>query len=141
MIRPMIVAAVLLTSAAVAGCDSGDDDGGGKPKAPDALVREPAQDLSAAEKKTFTDAVLELKKMPSPFKGYEDLSYYDTFVQWHKDAFNCDEQTAHMGPNFLPWHRHFLILFEEALSEGGGEAGRDPLLGLDRPGLDQRRVP
>ena len=121
MTRLVLAATALAVCGALAACggdDGGNGGGGGGSKA---LVRPAAQDLSAAQRKTFTDAVLKLKEMPSPFKGYEKLSYYDTFVQWHKDAFNCDEQTAHMGPNFLPWHRHFVLLFEEALAKAAGE--------------------
>jgi tyrosinase len=121
MSKALITATCVLAAAAFSACDSGDGGGGGAKGDADSLVREAAQDLSAAEKKTFTDAILELKEMRSPVKGYEDLSYYDTFVKWHKDAFNCDEQTAHMGPNFLPWHRHFLLLFEQALEKAAGE--------------------
>jgi tyrosinase len=43
------------------------------------------------------------------------LSVYDTFVLWHRDAFNCDINAAHMAPAFLPWHRQFLLLLEEQL--------------------------
>src|SRR5215213_3128435 len=114
----LIAAMAAMAAIALGACGSGGGGGGGKGNGSaaegGALVREAAQDLSAEERKTLTDAILKLKKMPSPFNGYRDLSYYDTFVKWHKDAFNCDEQTAHMGPNFLPWHRHFLLLFEQA---------------------------
>jgi len=121
VVRALIAALALASCGALAACGSDDDRGGGKGDGEKALVRPAAQDLSAEERKTFTDAVLKLKQMPSPYEGYEDLSYYDTFVKWHKDAFTCEEQTAHMGPNFLPWHRHFLTLFEEALEQAAGE--------------------
>ena len=118
----MLAATALAICGALAACggDGGNGGGGGDGDS-DKRVRVAAQDLTADEKQRFTDAVLKLKEMDSPFKGYEDLSYYDTFVQWHKDTFNCTEDTAHMGPNFLPWHRHFLMLFERALSEAAGE--------------------
>jgi tyrosinase len=121
--KAVITATCVLAATAVSACggDGGGGGGGDGKDDGDSLVREAAQDLSAEEKRTFTDAILELKEMSSPFEGYENLSYYDTFVKWHKDAFNCDEQTAHMGSNFLPWHRHFLLLFEEALEKAAGE--------------------
>ena len=47
----------------------------------------------------------------------QPLSVYDMFVLWHVAAMELDtgggRSTAHGGPIFLPWHRHFLILLEE----------------------------
>lgn len=116
----IVLAAALLTAC---GSDDGGRDGATEASGGGSatLVRKAAEDLSAEERRDFTDAVLELKKTPSPFKGYRRFSYYDTFVKWHKDAFVCDQQTAHMGPNFLPWHRHFLALFEQALTKAAGK--------------------
>lgn len=78
-------------------------------------VRKNAKNLSPAEKKAFTDAVLALKAKPSPWDP--GLNAYDQFVFWHREAFECDIMAAHMGPAFLPWHRVFLWLFEEQLRE------------------------
>ena len=77
------------------------------------IVRRNGKDLSAAERETFVNAVLALKKKPSPWAS--GLSVYDTFVLWHRDAFTCAEMAAHMGPAFLPWHRQFILLFEREL--------------------------
>ncbi len=76
-------------------------------------VRRNAKDLTAEEKKAFTDAILTLKATPSPWT--EGVSTYDQFVLWHRDAFECDLMAAHMGPAFFPWHRMYLHLFEEQL--------------------------
>lgn len=79
------------------------------------VVRRDAKTLSAAEKKAFTDAVLAIKAKPSPWTP--ELSVYDQFVVWHREAFECDLMAAHMGPAFFPWHRAFLRLFEQQLQE------------------------
>jgi tyrosinase len=76
-------------------------------------VRKNAASLTAGEKLNFVDAVLALKKKPSPW--VDGLSVYDTFVLWHRDAFGCAVMAAHMGPAFFPWHRQFVLLFEEQL--------------------------
>ena len=76
-------------------------------------VRKNASSLTADEKLNFVDAVLGLKKKPSPW--VDGLSVYDTFVLWHRDAFGCAVMAAHMGPAFFPWHRQFVLLFEEQL--------------------------
>ena len=83
------------------------------------LVRKNVLDLTAEEKADFVAAILELKETKSPY--YDNLSWYDQFVYWHKQAFKCGLNAAHMTPAFLPWHRQFLLMFQEALSEVAGK--------------------
>ena len=98
-------------------------------------VRKDVKDLSPQEKKDFVDAVLELKQTPSPFNP--KFSYYDQFVWWHRQAFLCNIDAAHMWAAFLPWHREYLLLFEKALRQVSGDPNLTiPVLGLDRPELD-----
>src|SRR4051812_9946288 len=79
----------------------------------DLRVRKNAAALTADEKLRFVSAVRGLKKKPSPW--LDDVSVYDTFVLWHRDAFGCALMAAHMGPAFFPWHRQFLLVMEEQL--------------------------
>ncbi|MEU6064824.1 tyrosinase family protein [Streptomyces sp. NPDC047082] len=66
-------------------------------------------DLSATEKRDFVDAVLELKRQ----------GRYDEFITTHNAFIMSDaddgERTGHRSPSFLPWHRRFLLQFEQAL--------------------------
>jgi tyrosinase len=68
-------------------------------------------------------AVLALKAVPSPYDA--QLSYYDQFVAWHLSLYPCgmghETAHAHGGPMFLPWHRLFLLHFENALREVSGK--------------------
>jgi tyrosinase len=88
-------------------------------------VRRNIKDLSYMERHRYVQAVLKLKKTQSPYSPC--ISYYDQFVQWHVDLFLCDPATmdtmmmAHGGPPFLPWHREFLLLFEDALRQVSGK--------------------
>ncbi|MCX5215898.1 tyrosinase family protein [Kitasatospora sp. NBC_00240] len=93
------------------------------------LVRKNAKDLSAKEKKDFVDALLKLKATASPYES--NLSYYDQFVAWHKSLMTCDPSDpmmampmmmGHAGPDFLPWHRLYLRLFERALDQVSGKS-------------------
>ncbi|MEU9482077.1 tyrosinase family protein [Streptomyces decoyicus] len=72
-------------------------------------VRKNQADLTATEKRNFVDAVLELKSS----------GRYDEFISTHNAFIIGDtdngERTGHRSPSFLPWHRRFLIQFEEAL--------------------------
>jgi tyrosinase len=78
-------------------------------------VRKSVAALTPEERTDYVNAVLALKKKPSPWAA--GMSVYDTFVMWHRDAFGCAVMAAHMGPAFLPWHRAFLRLFEDQLRE------------------------
>lgn len=88
-------------------------------------VRRNVKDLSDKERKTYVKAVRKLKETPSPYTPC--LSYYDQFVQWHVELSMCDPATmdtmmmAHGGPVFLPWHREFVLLFEDALRDVSGK--------------------
>jgi tyrosinase len=87
-------------------------------------IRKSASSLTAQEKQNFVNAVLQLKRTPSPYDSR--LNYYDQFVKWHLEAFRCmngghSEFPAHMAPGFLPWHRQFLLMFEEALRNVSGK--------------------
>ena len=85
----------------------------GTPIAGDARVRRNAKELSADERLAFTNAIRGLKLKPSHWA--HGLSVYDTFVIWHRDAFDCALMSAHMGPAFFPWHRQYLHMFEQEL--------------------------
>ncbi|MDH6131062.1 tyrosinase [Kitasatospora sp. MAA4] len=72
-------------------------------------VRKNQATLTAQEKRAFVNAVLELKRQGG----------YDTFVSTHNSFIMSDtddgERTGHRSPSFLPWHRRFLLQFEQAL--------------------------
>ncbi|MEV6601556.1 tyrosinase family protein [Actinoplanes sp. NPDC051346] len=72
-------------------------------------VRKDQRNLSATEKKAFTDAVLQLKRS----------GRYDAFVRTHNQFIVSDSdngnRVGHRSPSFLPWHRQFLLDFERAL--------------------------
>ncbi|MFD4261687.1 tyrosinase family protein [Streptomyces sp. NPDC058534] len=74
-----------------------------------AYVRKDAGTLTAAEKRRFVKALLELKRRGE----------YDEFVRMHLDYYSSDGErglrTAHMAPSFLPWLRRFLLDLENAL--------------------------
>ncbi|MCZ4121931.1 tyrosinase MelC2 [Streptomyces sp. H39-S7] len=72
-------------------------------------VRQNQANLTTAQKSAFTDAVLELKRS----------GRYDEFVVTHNAFIMSDvdngERVGHRSPSFLPWHRRFLLEFEQAL--------------------------
>ncbi|WP_257462560.1 tyrosinase family protein [Archangium lipolyticum] len=88
-------------------------------------VRRDVRTLTPKERKELVRAILKLKQVPSPYSP--GLSYYDQFVDWHRSLYVCDPHMphgsmpmAHAGPLFLPWHRQFLLLFEDALRDVSG---------------------
>jgi tyrosinase len=89
-------------------------------------VRKDVKELSAQERRQFVEAVLKLKSVRSPYDP--SLSYYDQFVAWHLTLSRCHPDdlqmrhamSGHGGPMFLPWHREFVLLFENALRDVSG---------------------
>ncbi len=95
-------------------------------KAQPVRVRKDARMLTPQERADYVAAVLKLKQAPSPYTP--GLSYYDQFVVWHRSLYVCDpSQPAgamvmpHAGPLFLPWHRQYLLMFEDALRAVSGK--------------------
>jgi hypothetical protein len=84
-------------------------------------VRRNQRKLSAAAKKRYVNAVLEMKAKPAAAYAY------DKYVTMHDAAFTNDPDTnpAHMGPAFFPWHREFLRLFELDLQAADKALGKD----------------
>ncbi|MGK4582794.1 tyrosinase MelC2 [Kitasatospora sp. HPMI-4] len=72
-------------------------------------VRKNQATLTAKEKRDFVDALLELKRQ----------GRYDSYVSIHNTFIISDtdngERTGHRSPSFLPWHRKFLLQFEQDL--------------------------
>jgi tyrosinase len=61
--------------------------------------------LTASERARFVAAVLALKASGK----------YDQYVQWHIDSMSGGNMWAHRRPAFLPWHRQYLLDFENDL--------------------------
>lgn len=100
---------------------------------PATRVRKNAKELGDGERRQFVEAVQKLKTVDSPFETVQGLNYYDQFVQWHKDLYKCTPGAHHAGvdkgmtmshasPLFLPWHRVYLLMFENALREVTGKS-------------------
>ncbi|AWT43357.1 MULTISPECIES: tyrosinase family protein [Streptomyces] len=74
-----------------------------------AYTRKDVSTLTAAERRRFVNAMLEIKRRGE----------YDEFVRTHIEFYTSDGEnglrTAHMAPSFLPWHRRFLLELERAL--------------------------
>ncbi|MCW7941221.1 tyrosinase [Streptomyces hygroscopicus] len=72
-------------------------------------VRKNQANLTAEEKRRLVAAFVALKRD----------GRYDAFVTTHNSFIMGDtdtgERTGHRSPSFLPWHRRFLIEFEQAL--------------------------
>jgi tyrosinase len=91
-------------------------------------LRKDVKSLTPQQRRDYVDAVLKLKSVPSPYDP--SLSAYDQFVAWHVSLYDCDPQDpllrtimrAHGGPMFGPWHRLYLLLFEDALRAVSGKA-------------------
>ncbi|WP_434447280.1 tyrosinase MelC2 [Lentzea sp. E54] len=73
------------------------------------MTRKNQASLTAEEKTRFVEAVIELKRS----------GRYDEFVRTHNEFVMNDndfgDRVAHRAPSFLPWHRRFLLDFEQAL--------------------------
>ncbi|MCA2217516.1 tyrosinase family protein [Jidongwangia harbinensis] len=80
-------------------------------------VRKNFKTFTAAERKRFLDAVVELKttKSPNPYRYNVTGTIYGDFVGIHVEAFEPGEM-GHDTAVFLPWHRQYLRLFEGALN-------------------------
>ncbi|WP_030192523.1 tyrosinase family protein [Streptomyces sp. NRRL S-87] len=72
-------------------------------------TRQNQRNLTRAQKKRFTSALIELKRDGT----------YDDFVRTHNRWFVPDgasrRRVGHMTPSFFPWHRSYLLQFEKAL--------------------------
>lgn len=86
-------------------------------------VRKDVADMTPRERSDFVNAILKLKRTRSPYDPR--LNYYDQFVEWHRELYRCTpgqtEMMAHGGPMFLPWHRDFVLAFENALRQVSGK--------------------
>ncbi|WP_440582072.1 tyrosinase family oxidase copper chaperone [Streptomyces flavofungini] len=77
-------------------------------------VRKNHLEMTREERRRFVQAVLETKRS----------GVYDELVAVHIQVNSADYlhrahgcRTAHLSPSLLPWHRQYLLLFEQALRE------------------------
>lgn len=105
----------------------------GGPSSSSLTVRKDVKDLTPKEKRVFVNAIKKAKITPHP--DHPGLTYYDVFVNWHRNAFLCKNAwqqdgnyagAAHNSPTFLPWHRQYLQEYEDMLRTVSG----DPNLAL-----------
>lgn len=122
--RHSLMISLFATTALLSACTD-DPDTARRPEAePEPGVRQDAAELTAEQAASFVAAVRQLQTTPSP--GDESISWYASFVEWHRQAFSCELArgpvgAAHNSPLFLPWHREFLLRYENALQQVSGD--------------------
>jgi tyrosinase len=95
-------------------------------------VRKNVAKLSKAERERFVAAVKHMKEvLPATVASGMTLpaavmNQYDKYVYWHSDAMRA----AHRGSAFFPWHRLFILLFEQDMQTADQVLGNDGDLGL-----------
>src|SRR5229473_2864010 len=86
-------------------------------------IRKNQKLLSNDERQRFVAAVKQMKA----------VGLYDQYVTWHVEAMGnmtTDPNFAHQGPAFLPWHREFILLFEQNLQAADQALGNDGSVAL-----------
>ncbi|KAI1440183.1 Di-copper centre-containing protein [Annulohypoxylon stygium] len=89
------------------------------------VVRRAWGSLSQEERKSYTDAVLCLQKLPAKTPGSlvpGAKSRYDDFVATHINQ----TLRIHYSGTFLAWHRWFTYTYEQALRNECGYTGHQP---------------
>lgn len=76
--------------------------------------------LDTSQKDAYILAVKCLMRRPSIFQ--EKTSFYDDFVLVHSQV----GRLAHYAAAFLPWHRKYINVYEEALRGHCGYQGTVP---------------
>lgn len=72
-------------------------------------IRKNQKDLTENEWKIFISAVKEIKKENAVFPNYMKIASF------HYSKFHLG--TAHRNPEFLAWHRNYILVFEKRLQE------------------------
>jgi tyrosinase len=106
--------AALAVGGLAAGCSSTSTSPGPVALATKPLVRKNVKDLTPAEKGEFVAAILRLKQMRSPYSA--NFSYYDDITNWHLQIHQCGYY-GHMSPVFMPWHRAYVQIMEQAMAQ------------------------
>lgn len=81
--------------------------------------------LNAVERRSYIDAVLCMQNKPSNFPEGEvpgAISRFDDFIAVHAN----NTMSVHFSGLFLPWHREFVWLWEQALRDECGYEGYQP---------------
>ncbi len=84
-------------------------------------VRKSYYELTSAERDEFIGAILALKlsgQYDEIVKMHQDSMDHPT--PWEGDARPNRRNAAHRGPAFLPWHRQYLQVYEQALRDISG---------------------
>lgn len=108
--RQFLLSSAGLAALSLAGC-------GGDGEAA-LLTRRNVTGLSAAERQAFVDTLHGMKRTPSAYRA--GTNAYDYFVSAHVEAFD-GHSNAHMCAGFLPWHREFLMRFEQEMRRVSGD--------------------
>jgi tyrosinase len=96
-----------------------------QPNQPAVRVRQSILNLTAIEMGHYVQAVKQLKSTDAPGGDPSipaaavttKISVYDFYVQLHVQAM---QHAVHKSPWFLPWHRQYILNFENALRLVGG---------------------